>query len=127
LKALAGLFRIVRLIVISLIFTEQQTYTMKYVGLPAVWQVLPLDTSIGIMSPMARVSVNGIAYWMGRNNFYTFRGGKIEVMPSSFTNQSTIRNYVFTNYNYAQRSKPFAWYNGEWDEIRVPLRISVVE
>lgn len=101
----------------NLIFTEQQTYTMKYIGLPLIWQILPLDPAIGLIAPMARVSVNGIAYWMGQNNFYMFRGGKIEVIPSNITPQSTILRYVFDDLNYSQRFKIFMWYNEQFDEI----------
>lgn len=101
----------------NLIFTNQQTYTMKYVGGTAIWQILPLDPAIGLIAPMARVSVNGIAYWMSQNNFQLFRGGKIETMPSNFTGQSTILRYVFDDFNASQASKIFAWHNEEWDEI----------
>lgn len=101
----------------NLIFTSQQTYTMKYIGLPLVWQILPLDPNIGIIAPMARCSVNGIAYWMGESNFHFFRGGKVETLPSNFGVKSSIWNYVFSNLNYSQKSKIFCWHNEEWDEI----------
>lgn len=101
----------------NLLFTEQQTYTMKYVGSPSVYQILLLDPQIGIISPMARCSVNGIGYWMGQNNFYLFRGGKVEVMPCNFATESTVLRYVFNNINYGQRYKIFAWYNEIFDEI----------
>ena len=101
----------------NLIFTEQQTYTFKFVGGTAVWQIFPLDYSIGIIAPMARVSINGYAYWMGRENFYFYRGGKIEVMPSNVGTCSTILHYVFDDLNYSQRFKIFAWYNKKYDEI----------
>lgn len=101
----------------NLIFTEQQTYTFKYIGLPNIWQIQLLDPNIGIIAPMARCSVNGIAYWMGQQNFYMFRGGKVEIIPCNFGLQSSIWRYVFDNLNYSQRFKIFAWYNEEWDEI----------
>lgn len=101
----------------NLIFTEQQTYTMKYIGGTAIWQILVLDPAIGLISPMARVSVSGIAYWMGQDNFYMFRGGKIEVMPCNFATESSVLRYVFKNKNYSQRYKFFAWYNEEFDEV----------
>ena len=101
----------------NLIYTEQQTYTMKYIGGTLIWQILPLDPTIGIIAPMARVSVNGIAYWMGQDNFYQFRGGKIEVMPCNFAKESSILRYVFQDLNYGQRYKAFAGYNKEFDEI----------
>lgn len=102
----------------SLIFTETQTYTFKYIGLlSGIWQVLQLDPTIGLLAPMARVSVNGYAYWMGQDNFYMFRGGKVETIPSNVGKQSTILRYVFDNLNYSQRYKIFAWYNENYDEI----------
>lgn len=103
----------------NLIFTEQQTWTMKYIGGRSVWQILPLDKAIGLIAPMARVQVNGIAYWMGQENFYMFRGGKIETMRSNLegVNQSSMTRFVFDDINYSQRSKFFAGYNEKYDEI----------
>lgn len=102
----------------SLIFTDTQTYTFKYIGLlSGIWQILQLDPTIGLLAPMARVSINGYAYWMGQDNFYMFRGGKIETIPSNIGAQSTILRYVFDDLNYSQRYKIFAWYNEKFDEI----------
>lgn len=102
----------------NLIFTQTQTYTFTYIGLLAgVWQTQILDATIGLLAPMARISVNGYAYWMGQDNFYMFRGGKVEIIPSNITPQSTILRYVFDNLNYSQRFKIFAWYNENYDEI----------
>lgn len=101
----------------NLIFTENQTYTFKYIGLPLIWQTQILDANIGIIAPFARVSVNGIAYWMGQDNFYMFRGGKVEIIPSNITGQASILRYVFDDLNYSQRFKFFAWYNEAFDEI----------
>lgn len=102
----------------SLIFTETQTYTFKYIGLlSGIWQIQQLDAAIGLLSPMGRVSVNGYAYWIGQNNFYMFRGGKVEVIPSNIGKQSTVLRYVFDDLNYSQRYKIFAWYNENYDEI----------
>tara|TARA_B110000503_G_scaffold17207_1_gene24835 strand:+ start:46 stop:2100 length:2055 start_codon:yes stop_codon:yes gene_type:complete len=102
----------------SLIFTETQTYIFKYIGLlSGIFQILQLDSTIGILAPMARVSVNGYGYWMGADNFYMYRGGKVEVIPSNFGKQSSCLRYVFDNLNYSQRYKIFAWYNENYDEI----------
>lgn len=101
----------------NLIFTEQTTYTFRYIGGLLVWNIEILDSAIGIIAPMARASVNGTAYWMGQENFYMFRGGKIEVMPSNFTTECSALRYVFDDLNYSQRYKIFAWYNEKFDEI----------
>lgn len=101
----------------NLLFTENQTYTFKYVGLPLIWDIQLLEPNIGIIAPMARVVVEGVAYWMDDNNFYKWEGGNIEVIPSNSTYQTTIYNYVFGNLNTAQKSKIFCWYNKQFNEI----------
>lgn len=101
----------------NLIFTEDHTYTFRYIGLPLVWEIKNKSSVIGIISPMARCAVNEVAYWMGNENFYMWNGGNIEIIPSNSDKQSTILNYVFENLNYTQKSKCFAWYNKAFHEV----------
>ena len=100
----------------NLLFTDNQCYTFRYIGLPFIWEVKFKD-NIGLIAPMARVVVKGIAYWQGQDNFYMWRGGNIEVIPSNSSNESTLLKYVFENVNRSQSSKFFAWYNKRYDEI----------
>lgn len=102
---------------INLLFTESQTYTFNYIGLPLIWEIRQKSGVIGIISPMARCTVNDIAYWMDDKNFYMWNGGNIEIIPSNSQKQSTILRYVFDNLNYAQKSKSFAWYNKDYNEV----------
>ena len=101
----------------NLLFTSTQTYRFTYIDQPLIWSTKLLDNSIGIIAPMARVSVNNVAYWMGIDNFYRWRGGNVEIIPSSTELQSTILNYVFKNINTTQAYKSFAWYNRKYNEI----------
>lgn len=101
---------------VNVIFTEQRSWTMRYVGGTAVWQIKPLE-QIGIIAPMARVAVNGAAVWMGLENFYIYRGGSVDVIQSNSINQSTLLRYVFNNLNFGQKSKIFAWYNKQFNEV----------
>jgi len=101
----------------NLIWTEQRCYTMRFIGRTAgVWAIKPLE-AIGIIAPMARVVVNGIVMWMGVDNFYMWRGGQVEIVPSNTGGQSTMLRYVFDNLNYGQKSKVFAWYNKKFGEV----------
>jgi hypothetical protein len=102
---------------VNLIFTRSQSYTFRWIGGLAVFEIKPKDLNIGIISPMARVVVNGIAFWMGENNFYMWRGGNIEIMPANSQAQSTLLKYVFENINRSQLSKCFAWHNPKFNEI----------
>lgn len=100
----------------NLIFTNNQCYTFRFIDLPLVWQIKFKD-NIGIIAPMARVVVKGVAYWMGQNNFYEWRGGNVEVSKSNSGDESTILRYVFDDINRGQVYKCFAWYNKQFDEI----------
>lgn len=100
----------------NLLFTPTQCYTFRYIGLPFVWEIKFKD-NIGLISPMARVVVKGVAYWMGQNNFYRWRGGNVEVVPSNSSSETTLLRYIFQNLNRGQASKCFAWYNERFDEI----------
>lgn len=100
----------------NLLFTRNQVYTFRYIDLPLVWNIRLLD-NIGLAGQNARVVVKGVAYWMGLNNFYMYRGGNVEVIPSNVGPESTLLKYVFENINRSQLSKCFAWYNEKYDEI----------
>jgi hypothetical protein len=102
---------------LNLIFTQNQTYTFRYIGLPFIWEILPLDLSVGIIGPMARCTTKGIAFWMGLKNFYMWRGGNVEIIPANSQAQSTILNYIFNDLNSSQQTKIFAWYNYIFDEV----------
>lgn len=102
---------------INLIFDDNsKCYTFRYIGLPDVWEIKFKDF-ISIIAPLARVTVKGVGYFMGTDNFYMWRGGNIEVIPSNTSEQSTILRYVFENINRGQQSKSYAWYNKRYDEI----------
>lgn len=100
----------------NLLYTSNQCYTLRKIDGPALWEINFKD-DIGLIAPMARVVVKGVAYWMGPDNFYMWRGGNVDVMPSNSSKESTLLKYVFENINRAQQGKSFAWYNQRYDEI----------
>lgn len=101
----------------NLIFTEFKTYIFRYIGLPFVWSIQSLDETIGIIAPMARCSVKGMAFWMGQENFYMYRGGTVEIIPANSQKQCTALKYVYNDLNWGQKSKIFAWYNKQFNEV----------
>ena len=102
---------------INLEFTDSQVYTSRYVGRPLVWETKLLDEKSGIIAQNARVQHNGIGYWMGTDNFYYYKGGSVEILPSNTTKEVTIKKYVFDNLNIGQKSKIFCWFNRRYNEI----------
>ncbi len=102
---------------LNLLFTESQVFTFRYINRPLIWEVKLLDNSSGIIAQNARISHNGIVYWMGISNFYMYRGGNVEIIPSNSTNESTLKRYIFDNLNYGQKAKIFAWFNEFYNEV----------
>jgi hypothetical protein len=101
----------------NLLFTENQTYRFRYIGGQFIWQTSLLDPSIGLIAQSARVVANGVVYWMGSNNFYMWRGGNVEVIPSNSSPECTALKYVFEDLNFGQKEKIFAWYNPKFREV----------
>lgn len=101
----------------NLIFTENQTYSFRYIGLPFVWEIEEVDKTAGLIAPMARCQANGMGFWMGLDNFYMYRGGGVEIIPSNSGDQSTCLHYVFDDINWGQKSKCFAWFNSTYSEV----------
>lgn len=101
----------------NLLFTDTQTYTFRYIGGQFIWETKLLEAGIGLIGQNARVTASGVGYWMGIDNFYMWRGGNIEIIPSNTDQQSTILRYVFDDINFEQKDKIFAWYNSQFREI----------
>ena len=101
----------------NLIFTDHQTFLFNYIGLPGIWSITKLEDNVGIIGPMARVSIAGTAFWMDKNNFWMWNGGNVTPMGANDQEISTIYDYVFGNINGGQSYKIFAWYNEQFQEI----------
>jgi len=104
----------------NLIFSEGQTYTFRKIAREAgVWEIKIVDPNIGIIAPLARASVRGIGYFMGKDNFYMYQGSNLQIIPSNNPEipHCTALKYVFSNINTSQKSKCFAEYNPIYDEL----------
>ncbi len=101
----------------NLLFTRNQTYIFRYIGGQFIWQTQLLDGAIGLIAQNARVAASGIAFWMGTNNFYMWRGGNVEVIPSNSSTEATCLRYVFDDINFGQKEKFHAWFNPEFREV----------
>lgn len=102
---------------LNLLFTDSQVFTFRYINRPLIWEVKLLDNNSGIIAQNARISHNGIVYWMGTSNFYMYRGGNVEIIPSNSTSETTLKRYIYDDLNYGQRAKIFAWFNEDYNEV----------
>ena len=102
---------------INLEFTDSQVYTSRYIGRPFIWETKLLDNKSGIISKNARVEHNGVGYWWGSDNWYYYRGGSVNIIPSNTTKEATLKKFVFDDINLGQKSKIFGWFNRKFNEI----------
>lgn len=93
-----------------LIFTDQAIYSMTFLGPPDTYGFRPLGANGGLRGPNAATFYNGVCYWMGFRDFYTY-GGTIQTLPC------VVRERVFADINDVQRFKVWAAVNREHHEI----------
>jgi hypothetical protein len=75
---------------ISLIWSDAALYLLQYTGSQFVYNSSLAGKDCGLISPNAAVTVDGIAYWQGADNFY-FYNGTVSPMP----NVEDVRKFVF--------------------------------
>ncbi len=75
---------------VSLIWTDAALYLFQYTGSQFVYNSSLAGKDCGLISPNAAVTVDGVAYWMGSDNFYVY-SGSVQQMP----NAEDVRKYVF--------------------------------
>jgi len=93
-----------------LIFTDTSLTSLQYLGTSEVFSQQLISQSISIAGSNTVVSVNNIVYWMGYDKFYAY-SGRVDTLPC------TLRQYVFNNYNKAQREIFFAGSNAQFNEV----------
>jgi len=95
----------------TLIITDVDAHIARYVGPPYVYGFERVGTSCGIISRKAAADVDAGTFWMGKGAFYRFDGNVVSQIPCD------VHDYVFNDLNTSQRSKVWAWTNGQFSEI----------
>lgn len=75
---------------ISMVWSDAAAYLFQYTGSQFVYNSSLAGKDCGLISPNAVVTVDGIAYWQGPDNFYQYDGSVHPIM-----NVEDIRKYVF--------------------------------
>jgi hypothetical protein len=94
----------------TLVWTDTNLYTLQFLGTTDVFGLQEYADNISVMSPRGMSSASNIVYWMGQDKFYAYTG-RVETLPCS------LRNHVFTNFNYNQAEQVVCGTNEEWNEI----------
>ena len=97
----------------NLIFTDAAVWSMQHIGGLGVFAFDQVAAGgAGIVGSQAAVEVDGVVFWMGRNDFYLY-DGVVRRIPNSKHN----RRHVFDNLTDLQRDKCIAGVNSLYSEI----------
>ena len=94
----------------TLIFTDASLHSMQFVGPPFIFSINQISGQTTIMGPNAAVAVDGVVFWMGKENFYMYTG-QVQKMPC------TVRSKVFDDFNLGQSAKVEAGVNSAYNEV----------
>ena len=95
----------------TLIITDTDAHSAKYIGLPYVYSFSRVGTSCGAVSRMSAVDTDMGAFWMGQKGFFTFDGNSVRELPCE------VHDYVFDDLNVNQQSKIWGFSNTEFSEV----------
>lgn len=93
-----------------LVFTDVSLHAMQYLGEPFTFGINEISTNLTVAGPLSVVAVEDNVFWMGLSEFYTY-GGAVQKLPC------TVRDYVFSDINEAQREKVTASTNTAFSEV----------
>lgn len=83
---------------------------MQFVGPPVVFSFTTLADNLSIASVTAVGVANNVAYWMGKDKFYSYNG-QVQTLNCD------IRKYVFGGMNTTQLGQVYAGTNEQFNEV----------
>ncbi len=95
----------------TLIWTDADLWSMRYIGGGFVHGFTQLGEKCGTVSRNGMGVVGSRAFWMGAKSFYTYDGGGVLPLPCD------VGDYVFNGINTAQLAKVACVVNADFNEI----------
>ena len=92
-----------------LIWTDAALYALQLLGLEG-WGAQIVGENVSICGPNAVSYANGIAFWMGKDKFYTY-DGNVKPLPC------TLHRHVFEDFEISQSQQVTSGTNEEFNEI----------
>ena len=93
-----------------LVWTDNALYTMKFVGAPFTFGFEQVGTNCGLIGKNAAIEIDGVAYWMGNNGFFSF-DGTVNTSPCS------VEDYVFDDIDTTKGQQINAGINNLFTEV----------
>ena len=92
------------------VWTDTALFLMKFVGLPFTFSFEQVGTNCGLLGKNACIEVDGKAYWMSENGFFTY-DGQLKSMPC------LVEDFVYDDINVVSRDLINAGLNNLFGEI----------
>jgi len=92
------------------IWTDTALFLMKFVGQPFTFAFEQVGTNCGLLGKNACVEVDGSAYWMSENGFFTY-DGQLKSLPC------LVEDFVYDDLNSTSRDLINAGLNNLFGEI----------
>lgn len=73
----------------TLIWTNNEAWIMRYIGLPFVYSIERIGQGCGLMAPQSFATFAGRCVWMGKEGFWIYDGGVVKPLPCD------VGSYVF--------------------------------
>ena len=93
-----------------LIWTDNALYTMKFVGAPFTFGFEQVGTNCGLIGKNAAIEIDGVAYWMGNNGFFSF-DGTVNTLPCS------VEDYIYDDADTTKGQQVNAGINNLFTEV----------
>ena len=93
-----------------LVWTDNALYTMKFVGAPFTFGFEQVGTNCGLIGKNAAVEIDGVAYWMSNNGFFSF-DGTVNSLACS------VEDYVFGDCDTTKGQQICAGINNLFTEV----------
>ena len=92
------------------VWTDTALFLMKFVGQPFTFSFEQVGTNCGLFGKNACIEVDGTAYWMSENGFFTY-DGQLKSMPC------LVEDHVYDDINATSRDLINAGLNNLFGEI----------
>ena len=92
------------------VWTDNAVYLMRFVGQPFTFSFEQVGTNCGLIGKNACVEVDGVAYWMSENGFFSY-AGQLQTIPC------LVEDYVFDDINTTSRNLINCGLNNLFGEI----------
>jgi hypothetical protein len=93
-----------------LVWTDNALYTMKFVGAPFTFGFEQVGTNCGLIGKNAAIEIDGVAYWMGNNGFFSF-DGTVNTLPCS------VEDYIYDDIDTTKGQQVAAGINNLFTEV----------